>query len=183
MDKNQQVKTTEEKPMGLAEHLNIIADKLLGITEMEKDPEKKKEYFSVIYAKLMEDAERIEKMIVTMDEEEVSPKVAEICQDVEKNFALSAGCFLDAIDLMVKYLEQEEAPTIVKARDAIKEGTKYLDQADVCNRALSVLQVGPTEEELEAAKKADEAMRAPAQTKGILSALSALAEEEKSMDM
>lgn len=135
----------EPDNISLAQHLNTIADKLLIVSEKEKDPERKSEIFSRVFDLLENDALAIQDMVESLNDE-APDKVLELCRDLDENFAKSANFFLSAIDLLIEFLNTEDTDFIKQAKEDIGKGSELLKTAGEMMEDLSSI---PLEDERE----------------------------------
>ena len=140
-----QPQNSEPDNMSLAQHLDIVADKLLIVSEKEKDPERKSEIFNRVFDLLENDALTIQEMVESLNNE-APEKVLELCRDLDENFAKSANFFLSAIDLLIEFLNTEETDFIKQAKEDIGKGSELLKTAGEMAEELSSI---PLEDESE----------------------------------
>ncbi len=138
-----QPQNTEPDSTSLADHLNIIADKLLIVSEKEKDQDRKAEIFHRVFDLLENDALTIQDMVESLNND-APDKVLELCKDLDENFAKSANFFLSAIDLLIEFLNTEEKDFLIQAKEDIGKGSELLKTAGEMVEELSSI---PLEDE------------------------------------
>jgi hypothetical protein len=134
-----------EKPMGIVQHLSLIGDKLVSISQKEKNPESKKEYYGFVSELLEENANEIQGMIEKLNSTELSEKVAAITREIDEKFAGASNYFLDAIEFYYDFIETENCEDIVQAKNSIAEGVKLLEEADAKAQGLTSIPEGRVE--------------------------------------
>ncbi|MCD4785132.1 MAG: hypothetical protein K8T10_15055 [Candidatus Eremiobacteraeota bacterium] len=133
-----------EQAVGLISHLNMVGDKLLEVLEYEKDEETKIQKYQIVAQILEEDGSEIQGMIEELNEE-VPEKVSIITKEIDEKFAMASNYFLDAIEYYFEFLDTENAESIQKAKESVKEGARILEEADAKAQELTSVPDGTLE--------------------------------------
>lgn len=135
MEENSKTVTPEagevqEVPKGITRKLYHMGQVVLAIGQNESDFDKKKKYFDEIYHELMKEADEIKSLMEGLYDNPLPEKLANICADIDANFDEASSLHLDAIDLILEYMESGNEEKISDALETLKKGGNLLEKAD-----------------------------------------------------
>jgi len=120
---------------GITQYLRTIADDLLYISENEKDPDKKEEYYNQIFKQLEQDEMRLHKDSLTLDEE-AHGNITEFLSEINDVMREGNILFMEAIGMMIEFTNTDNSELLAKALDSINEADGLLDRAEELNDDL-----------------------------------------------
>lgn len=125
---------------GLTDYLAETAMDLLAVSEDEQDDGARADFYDETYRDLMDHSDRLGRLMTDLDEEEAEEEVWEICGPVDEIFIQTANMHMDAIDMMVEFMETEDPQLIGKITETLGEAAALLEEAeDMVGRLRSLI--------------------------------------------
>lgn len=138
MDEKNKLEIIEEEKVDLTDHLRTIADDLLEVSKSTDDPDQKEEFFrgikeelEMVIAELQEDME--------IFHEEMPDKIAEICRDMEKNLQECQDLYENAINILLKFIENKNPELIADAKKILNDAEEKIKKDDLMQEQLDTM--------------------------------------------